>query len=74
MKTQLIDKIQRYKNTGWWEETNVSQAAPMLCVPKKSGKLCTVIDSKKKNDNTEKDVTPFPDQEEIRMDVAHRKY
>ena len=31
LKTQLIDKIQTYKNAGWWEETNVSQAAPMLC-------------------------------------------
>jgi hypothetical protein len=46
----------------------------MLCVPKKSGKLRTVIDGRKKNDNTEKDVTPFPDQEEIRMDVARGKY
>jgi hypothetical protein len=74
MKTQLIDKIQCYKNTGWWEETNVSQAAPMLCVPKKSGKLRTVIDGRKKNDNTEKDITPFPDQEEICMDVARGRY
>jgi hypothetical protein len=46
----------------------------MLCVPKKSGKLRTVIDGRKKNDNTEKDVTPFPDQEEIWMDVARGKY
>ena len=45
LKTQQIDKIQTYKNVGWWEETNVSQAAPMLCVFKKdSVKLCTVID------------------------------
>ena len=35
LKTQLIDKIQDYKSAGWWEETNVSQAAPMLCVFKK---------------------------------------
>src|ERR1700723_292268 len=31
LKTQLIDKIQNYKSAGWWEETNVSQAASMLC-------------------------------------------
>ena len=70
LKTELTDKIQHYKDAGWWEETNVSQAALMLCVLKKSGRLCTVIDSRKWNDNTEKDVTPFPDQEQIRMDVA----
>ena len=75
IKTQLIDKIQTYKNAGWWEETNVSQAAPMLCVFKKDGvKLCTVIDGRKCNDNTEKDVTPFPDQEQISHDVARAKY
>jgi hypothetical protein len=45
LKTQLIDKIQLYKEAGWWEETNVSQATPMLCIYKKDGaKLCTVID------------------------------
>ena len=59
LKTQLINKIQTYKNAGWWEETNVSQAAPMLCVFKKDGvKLCTVINGHKCNDNTEKDMTP----------------
>jgi hypothetical protein len=65
-----MDKIQCYKDTGWWEETNVSQAAPMLCVLKKLGRLHTVIDGRKRNNNTEKDVTPFPDQEQIHMDVA----
>lgn len=73
-KTQLLEKIQKYKTAGWWEETNVSQAAPMLCVAKKDGfKLRTPIDCRKRNDNTEKDVTPFPDQEQIRMDVARGK-
>src|ERR1700720_2998201 len=75
LKTQLIDKIQDYKSAGWWEETNVSQAAPMLCVFKKGGaKLCTVIDGRKRNENTKKDVTPFHDQEQIRNDVARGKY
>src|ERR1700683_3069694 len=46
----------------------------MICVPKKSGKLHTVIDGRKRNENTEKDITPFPDQEQIRMDVAQGKY
>ena len=76
LKTQLSNKIQRYTNAGWWEETNVPQAAPMLCVLKKSTtpKLRTVIDGRKRNDNTVKDVTPFPDQEEIRNNVARAKY
>ena len=52
LKPELTNKIQRYKNAGWWEETNVSQVAPMMCVPKKSGKLRTVIDCCKRNDNT----------------------
>jgi hypothetical protein len=46
----------------------------VLCVPKKNGKLRTVIDARKQNENTEKDVMPFPDQEQIRMDVARGKY
>src|ERR1700720_2572243 len=75
LKKQLIDKIQDYKSAGWWEETNVSQAAPMLCILKKGrAKLCTVIDGRKQNENTKKDVTPFPDQEQIRNDVARGKY
>ena len=52
----------------------VYQASPLLCIPKKSGKLRTVVDARKRNDNTYKDVTPFPDQDQIRMDVARAKY
>jgi RNase H-like domain found in reverse transcriptase/Reverse transcriptase (RNA-dependent DNA polymerase)/Integrase zinc binding domain len=74
LKPELSEKIQRYTKSGWWEEANVTQAAPMLCVPKKTGRLRTVIDARKRNDNTEKDVTPFPDQEQIRNDVARAKY
>lgn len=70
LKSQLADKIQRYTTTGWWTEANVPQAAPMLCIPKKNNKLCTVINTQKRNKNTIKDVTPFPDQEQIQMDVA----
>ena len=75
LKTQLINKIQTYKNAGWWEETNVSQAAPILCIFKKdSVKFRAVINGRKHNDNMEKDVTPFPDQEQICHDVAGAKY
>ena len=40
---------------------SVPQAAPMLSIPKKSGKLWTVIDCHKRNNNMVKDITPFPD-------------
>jgi hypothetical protein len=52
----------------------VYQASPLLCIPKKSGKLRTVVNARKRNDNTFKDMTPFPDQDQIRMDVARAKY
>lgn len=70
IKPALMEKIQRYTRAEWWTPATVPQAAPMLCIPKKDGGLRTVIDCRKRNDNTIKDVTPFPDQEQIRMDVA----
>jgi hypothetical protein len=73
LKTQLAEKIDRYTRAGWWESVQTDQAAPMLCIPKKNGKLRTAIDCRKWNDNTLKDVTPFPDQDQIRLDVARAK-
>jgi Reverse transcriptase (RNA-dependent DNA polymerase) len=46
----------------------------MLCVLKKNGTLCTVFDLWDQNENTVKDVTPFPDQDIIRTDIAHTTY
>lgn len=46
----------------------------MLCIPKKNGTLCTIVDYRQRNANTVKDVTPFPDQNHIRTDVARHKY
>ncbi|KIK12982.1 hypothetical protein PISMIDRAFT_18316 [Pisolithus microcarpus 441] len=74
LKPQLAEKIQLYTKAGWWERASVSQAAPMLCIPKKNGKIRTVVDCRKRNNNTVKDVTPFPDQDQIQMDVARAKY
>jgi len=71
---ELHAKINRYVNAGWWEPRSVTQAAPLLCIPKKDGKLRTVVDARRWNDNTVKDVTPLPDQEVIREDVAQAKY
>jgi hypothetical protein len=74
MKPQLMEKLRMYTDAGWWVPKAVQQAAPLLCIPKKSGKLRTVVDCHQRNDNTLKDVTPFPDQDQIRMDVARAKY
>ena len=46
----------------------------MLCIPKKNSKLRTIVDCRQRNDNTVKDITPFPNQDRIRMDVARAKY
>ncbi|KAF8233778.1 hypothetical protein L208DRAFT_1225614, partial [Tricholoma matsutake] len=43
MRKPLTEKIARYCKAGWWRPARVEQAAPMLVVPKKTGKLCTVI-------------------------------
>ena len=52
----------------------MKQAVPMLCVLKKNGKLRMVFDLRMQNENMEKDVSPFPDQDTIWHDVAHAAY
>jgi hypothetical protein len=74
LRNALSDKLKRYEQCGWWVSQTVDQAAPMLCIPKKSGKLRTVVDCRKRNDNTIRDVTPLPDQDGIRTDVARAKF
>jgi hypothetical protein len=46
----------------------------MLCIHKKDKHLCTVVDARQQNNNTVKDITPLPDQEVIREDVAWAKF
>src|SRR5258706_5517507 len=67
---QLMDKTECYIAAGWWEEKNVPQASLLLCIPKKDGQLRTVVNCRECNLNTVKDLTPFPDQDMIRNDVA----
>lgn len=74
LKPQLATKISEYVAAGLWVPTHTSQAAPMMCLPKKDLRLRTVVDGREKNENTVKDVTPFPDQDQIRMDVAKAKH
>jgi hypothetical protein len=70
MRKPLSEKISNYCKAGWWCPARVEQAAPMLVVPKKNGTLRTVINALKQNANTIKDVTPFPDQDLSKLDVA----
>lgn len=74
LRPELSAKIERYVKAGWWEPRPTNQAAPLLCVYKKDGRLRTVVDLRQRNDNTEKDVTPFPDQDQIRNDVARARF
>ena len=41
---ELSQKIKRYTTAQWWIPTVAHQVVPMLCIPKKNGKLCTVLD------------------------------
>jgi hypothetical protein len=76
-RTQLIDKLNRYAASGIWLSQPVEQASTLMCVPKNpknTDLLRTVVDLREKNDNTVKDLTPFPDQDMIRSDVAKAPY
>ena len=64
-RPELSEKIQRYTIEKWWVLVTARQAVPMLCIPKKNGKLRMVFDLREQNDNTVKDITPFPDQDNI---------
>ena len=70
----LMEKIECYVMAGWWEEMNVPQASSLLCIPKKDGRLRIVVDCHKRNLNTVKDLTPFPDQDMICNDIARAPY
>ena len=50
------------------------QAMPMLCIPKKNGMLHTIFNLQQQNENTWKDVTPFPDQDAIHYDIVRAKF
>ena len=74
LKEELAEKISWYTSAGWWVPVTARQAMPMLCILKKNGKLCTVFNLHMQNENTEKGVSPFPDQDTIRHDIAHATY
>ncbi|KAG6870190.1 hypothetical protein C0995_014735 [Termitomyces sp. Mi166 len=45
LQEQLHEKMNQYINAKWWEPWPVTQAAPLLCIPKKDGTLRTVLDA-----------------------------
>jgi hypothetical protein len=74
VRTEFQEKLNRYVNAGWWVPATGPQAAPLMCIPKKDGRLRTVVDARQRNSNTIKDLTPLPDQEIIREDVANARF
>ena len=40
---ELSQKIERYTTAQWWIPAVAHQAVPMLCIPEKNSKLCTVF-------------------------------
>ena len=74
LKAELAEKISQYTSMGWWVPVTTRQAMLMLCILKKNGKLCMVFNLHMQNENTEKDVSPFLDQDTIWHDIAHATY
>ena len=72
--SELTQKIEQYTTAGWWVPVAAKQVIPMLCIPKKNSTLQTVFNLQQQNENTWKDVTPFPDQDAIRHDIAQAKF
>ena len=46
----------------------------MLCIPKKNSTLHTIFDLRQQNDNTWKDVTPFPEQDAIWHNMVRAQF
>ena len=59
---------------GWLVGGWRAHPRPQCYVYQKKGKLKTIVDCRQRNDNTIKDITSFPDQDQIRMDIVRAKY
>ena len=46
VRKEFQEKLNRYVNAGWWVPATGTQAPPLMCVPKKDGRLRTVIDAR----------------------------
>lgn len=79
LRSQWMEKRDKYLKSGCWERRVGSNAIPMLLIHKKPGpdgipRLCTVLDARERNLNTRKMASPLPDQQEILMNVCRHKY
>ena len=72
--SELAQKIEQYTTAGWWVPAAIRQAMPVLCIPKKNSTLQTIFNPQQQNENTWKDVTPFPDQDVIHHYIAQAKF
>jgi hypothetical protein len=71
---EFQQKFDRYVKAGWWVHTTLPSSAPLLIIFKKSGAIRTVIDVRQCNENTIPDITPLPDQEAVRNDIACARF
>jgi hypothetical protein len=39
LRMQFYEKLNCYVDAGWWKEFPTSQASPLICLPKKDGRL-----------------------------------
>ena len=39
LREEFHKKLNRYINAGWWEPRTATQAAPLMCIHKKDGRL-----------------------------------
>jgi hypothetical protein len=74
LREELKEKVDRYLKAGVWIRTSLPSHTLMMVVFKKSRAIRTVIDGRQRNDNTIADVTPMPDQETIRHDLARARF
>ena len=79
MKSQWMQKRDKYLKSGRWERRVGSNAIPMLLIHKKPGpdgkpRLRTVFDARERNLNTRKMASPLPDQQDILMNICRHRY
>jgi hypothetical protein len=74
LRDKFRQKFDCYVKAGWWVHTTLPSLAPLLIVFKKSGAIRTVIDARQCNKNTIPDVTPLPNQEAVRNNIAHARF
>jgi hypothetical protein len=74
LRDKFREKFDCYVKAGWWVHTALPSSVPLMIVFKKSGAIRTVIDARQHNDNTLPEVTPLPDQEAVRNDIARAKF